>query len=388
MKPNLCIRPLVAALIPIACAPQANAAEFLIPAGNGNNSTDNAPVINGIIANLPPEGGVIVIPAGEFLIRSPIDLAGKNNVTIRGINYGQRSNDDVAVAGVSAPPACGSKIILGPGVGQGIRAANGSPAISGLIIRDLAIQGGDGPGFQTGISIDCPNSGTRVMDVSCINLEEGAFIRAADHAVIEDCWLAECRSPLFLLTGSDNRVADSSFGGQPQGIACKFEGQQRLMFTGNGIFADGHTGILLKTCDNCNVSHNTVTGWFTGLVQVEGNMNTLVNNNITGVLDKQGNWPADPQGRDDQFGLVRVTGNDNLVASSVVMSWQPVNHVRIRNHSGDRNVFRNLYIAANASTRKIFVNAAATTATRITHCGWQTDIDLNGSATATVTYDP
>jgi hypothetical protein len=380
-------KPLALAAFGLLASTSLHALEYLIPAANGNNVYNNAPDVNNLIANMPPEGGVIVFPAGEFRINAPIDIGGKSNITLRGINYGQRSNVDAAPPGV-AGPAGGSKIILGSGAGQGIRSTNASPAISGLIIRDLALQGDDGPGYQTGISIDRTNSGTRLMNVSCINMEEGAFIRAADHAVIEDCWLAECKSPLYLLTGNDNLVADSSFGGQPTGIACNFNAQQRLMFSGNVIFPDAHTALQLTSCDNCNLSHNTITGWFTGLVQMNGNMNTFTNNNVTGVLNPNGNWLNDPLGRGGQYGLIRITGNDNTVASSIIMSWQPVNDVRVRNHSGDRNVFRNLYIAANASNRKIFVNAASTTSTRITHSGWPADIDLNGSATARVTYDP
>jgi hypothetical protein len=366
-----------------------HAAEFLITdhGAVGNNSFDNAPVINNLINALPAEGGVIVIPAGDFRIHSPIQIGGKSNVTIRGINYGQRSNVDPAPPGV-AGPAGGSKIILGTGVQHGIAVFNGSPSIGGLIVRDLAIQGGDGPLYQTGIFIDRGNSATRIINVSCINTEKGAFIRDANRAVIEDCWIGECQSPLHLMTGQDNLVADSSFGGQPGGVCCDLNGQQRLIFSGNVIFPDANTGLFLTQSESCNISHNTITGWFTGLVQIEGNMNTFTNNNVTAVLEPGGSWPADPLGRDDQYGLIRISGNDNTVSSSIVMSWQPANHVRVRNHSGDRNLFRNLYIAANGSNRKIFVNSPSTTWTRITLSGWPSEIDLNGSATARITYDP
>lgn len=376
-------------LIATSVASPLRAAEFLITdfGAVGNNAFDNAPVINGLIASLPPEGGVIVIPPGDFRINSVILVNNRNNVTIRGVNYGQRSNVDPWPAGV-AGPAGGSKIILGAGVLSGITIYGSSADISGLTIRDLAIQGGDGGVQQTGIFVDRANFDTRIMGVSCINLRKGVFIRNAARAMIQDCWLAECRSPLQMIGGWDNKVADSSFGGQVGGIACDLSGQTRLIFTGNVIFPDADTGLALTGADTCNVSHNTITGWFTGLVQIEGNMNTFTSNFVSGVLTPGGSWPTDPLGRDGWYGLIRVSGNDNTVASSSVLSWQPVNHVRVRNHSGARNTFRNLWIGANGSNKKLFVNASSSTWARITKCGWSSEIDLNGSATARVTYDP
>ena len=367
----------------------ASAAEFLITDSGaiGNNSFDNAPLINSLISSLPPEGGVIVIPPGDFRINSPIVINGKNNVTIRGVNYGQRSNVDPWPGGV-AGPAGGSKLIIGSGVLSAITVYGSSADISGLVIRDLAIQGGDGGVYQTGIYIDRANADTRILDVSCINMKKGIFIRNASRATIGDCWLAECQSPLQMIGGTDNKVVDSSFGGQTGGVACDFNTQTRLLFAGNVIFPDANTGLFLTQANNCNIVGNTITGWFTGLVQIEGDMNSFTNNFVSAALDPGGNWPADPQSRDLWYGLIRISGNDNLVAACNILSWQPTDHVRIRNNSGARNTFRSLYIAANGSNKKIFVNNASTTAARITKSGWNTEVDLNGSPTARATYDP
>lgn len=380
---------LAAAALAVGAALPAGATEYLITdyGAVGNNSTDNAGIINGLIAGLPPEGGGIVIPPGDFRVNSPVVINSRNNVTIRGVNYGQRSNVDPAPGGV-AGPAGGSKLIPGTGVQFAIAVYNTSSNISGLIVRDLAIQGGDGNTYQHGIFIDRDNVGTRIMDVSCINLKKGVFIRAATRAVVEDCWLAECESPLHMTGGTDNMVVDSSFGGQSGGIACDLNSQMRLLFSGNVIFPDGNTGILLTQAENCNLTQNTMTGWFTGLVQIDGNMNTFTNNFVSGVLNPAGNWPADPLGRSNTYGLVRVSGNDNTIGTCGILSWQPANDVRVRDNSGDRNVFRDLWIAAYASNRKIYVSNPTTTWARITCSGWNTEVDPGGSSTARVQYDP
>ncbi len=69
------------------------------------------------------------------------------------------------------------------------------------------------------------------------------------------------------------------------------------------------------------------------------------------------------------------------------MSWQPVDDIRVNVVSGDRNMLRDLTIAANGSNKKINVYPV-TTWTRITHCGWAAETQLNGNSTARVTYDP
>lgn len=56
--------------------------------------TDCSKAINSAIASLPAEGGVLVIPEGDFVLDAPI-VINKHNVTIKGLNPGMRSNIDV-----------------------------------------------------------------------------------------------------------------------------------------------------------------------------------------------------------------------------------------------------------------------------------------------------
>lgn len=365
---------------------RADTGEFLITdhGAKGDNVRDNAPVINSLIAKFGASGGTILIPEGDFRINSPV-IVNKNHVTIRGVNYGQRSNVDPS-SGVFAP-AGGSKLILGAGVLRGIEVPAGGPQIDGLTIKHLAVQGSDGGVFQTGISVERANRWTRIHDVNCINMRKGVYVRQATQAHVDSCWLAECEAPLHLDTGSDCIVTDNSLGGQPGGVTCDIHAHQRLVFTGNVIFPDGYAGLWLTDCHNCNVSGNTITNWYTGLVQIEGNMNSITDNNISAVLAGPG-WPSDPRARDGLYGLVKITGNDNVCAANTIMSWQPAGDTRVHIAAGDRNVLRNLTIGANASGRKIFINGNLTNSTRITHCGVAAEIDLSGSASARVEYDP
>jgi hypothetical protein len=376
---------LPALLLAFASA-HASEGEYLITdhGAKGDNAYDNAPVINTLISSFGPEGGTILIPAGDFRLQSPVIV--KSNVTIRGVNYGQRSNVDPTPPGVFFP-AGGSKLILGAGVADGILAPAGGPALTGLAIRDLAISGSDGAVYQTGIHLERANDFTRLSGVNCVNLKKGVRLREASRATVERCWLGECQAPLQIETGSECLVADNSLGGQPGGVTCEFIGQQRLVFTGNNVFPDGHTGLRFANSHACLVSHNTFTGWYTGMVQIEGNMNLFAHNTLTAV-PRGGAWPADPLGRDGFHGFVRISGNDNVMESSTLFSWQPENDCRIHCAAGERNTFRNLDIGALGSSRKIFTNGDLTSWTRITRSGIQAEIDLGGSPTARVTYDP
>jgi len=121
------------------------------------------------------------------------------------------------------------------------------------------------------------------------------------------------------------------------------------VFTGNVIYPNGYTCLWLTQANNCNVSHNTFTTWYTGEIQIEGNMNSVFANNITAAL-ANGAWAADPQGRNGQYGLVRISGNDNVMDDNIIMSWQPVNDVRVGIATGSRNVLR-ISISAPTTAR-------------------------------------
>ena len=361
--------------------------EYLITdyGAKGDNAFDNAPVINNLIAKFGSSGGSIVIPVGDFRINSPIVISNKNCVTIRGVNYGQRSNVDPAPPGVFGP-AGGSKIILGAGVQYGIWAPDSGPQVQGLTIKDVNISASDGAVYQIGVYVNHSNRWTRIADVSFVNLKKGIYLKQADDANIESCWIAECESPLHLDTGNNCIVANNSLGGQTGGITAEFDAHIGLVFTGNAIFPDGYTCVSLMQATNCNVSYNFFTSPYTGAILIDGSMNSFIGNNVTAVL-VNGNWQTDPKARTASYGLIRISGNDNVMADTSILSWQPVNDTRVHCVSGSRNMFRDLYIGANDSFKKLFTEGQ-TTSTRVTHCGYSNEINLGGSATARVEYDP
>ena len=342
--------------------------EYLITnhGAKGDGSFDNAPIINNLINGLPASGGSIVIPHGDFRLNSAI-IVTKNYLTIRGLGRG-------------------SKLLVGTGVHEGIVVPVGTPRLSGLTVRDLHIAGTDFPAAQHGILVDRANDGLHISNVACSNLTKGIFLRDTDAGRITGCWVAQCESALHMIGGLNTLVSRNQFGGYSGGITVEFAALNRLQFSGNLIMPDGYTCLWLRGCDNCNVTGNVIETWYTGAIEIEGNMNSITANNLSAVW-VGGNWLPDPRGRDGLYGLVRIAGNDTACATNTIMSWQPVNDIRINVLSGDRTTLRDLTIAANASNKKINIHPS-TNAARITHCGHASETQLNGNSSARVTYDP
>ena len=243
----------------------------------------------------------IVIPHGEFRINSAISV-NKSYVTIRGMG-------------------CGSKLVMGTGLQQGILVPNDTTRISGLTIRDLRIVGTDWGVPQIGIYIDRPNDGSHLNSVTCTNLRTGIYIREADASRIVGCTLAQCESALRMSGGLNAVVARNHFGGYSGGITVELAGINRVQFTGNVIMPDGYTCLWLRGSDNCNISGNNITTWYTGAIEVEGNMNSLIANNISAV-QVNSQWLADPRTRDGLYGLIasRATTTSALPAQSCLGS--------------------------------------------------------------------
>lgn len=96
--------------------------------GKGDSDFDNATAISTALASLPATGGVIYFPRGVYN-HSGITLA-QSHVTLQG----EGSTDDVPVANQ------GTSILYYTGTGAAITIA-GTVQVSGLVVRDLAIQG-------------------------------------------------------------------------------------------------------------------------------------------------------------------------------------------------------------------------------------------------------
>ena len=161
----------------------------------GDGQTDCSEVINKMISELPEEGGVIIIPEGDFVLDSPIVLS-KSNVVLKGLNSGFISNIDVK-----------DTTLVGPGGGSKLIVRNAESAItvadeglSGIEIRDLMISGGT-ENNGVGILFEKAVSGAVIDNVVGINLLTGVEIHKATNLTISNCWICELSNSIVLTGG-------------------------------------------------------------------------------------------------------------------------------------------------------------------------------------------
>ena len=133
----------------------------------GDGKTDCSTIINQMIASLPAEGGIIVIPEGDFVLDEPI-VINKDNVTIKGLNPGFRSNIDVKDESLLGPGG-GSKLILRK-ADAAIKLGNSD--VSKLAIKNILISGGT-ENHGTGILFESTNTDCSIKNVIGINLKLG-----------------------------------------------------------------------------------------------------------------------------------------------------------------------------------------------------------------------
>ena len=67
-------------------------------------------------------------------------------------------------------------------------------------------------------------------------------------------------------------VTRNRFSGFSGGITVELADLDRVQFSANIIAPDGHTALRLRNAHNCSISGNSITTWYTGAVEIDGNM--------------------------------------------------------------------------------------------------------------------
>lgn len=316
----------------------------------GDGQTDCSEVINKMISELPAEGGVIIIPEGDFVLDSPIVLS-KSNVVLKGLNSGFRSNIDVK-----------DTTLVGPGGGSKLIVRNAQSAISvtaeglsGLEIKDLMISGGT-ENNGVGILFEKATTGCKIDNVVGINLLTGVEIHQATGLTISNCWICELSNSIVLNGGQNNTLKNCQLGAQPTGMTCSFTDEKGLVFLKNQVYPDGKTNLLMRNCDEAKISNNNFASYYNAIIDIEGDANVIKNNMIalTGAVSHQCSYkPSD-------YGVVRIAGDDNLFSTnSLKCEWAAPNGVTVRATEGMNNVFENCMISDVNSENVFLVNQYA-----------------------------
>lgn len=330
-------------------------------------SFDNAKVINEIIETMGENGGTIYIPVGNFYTRSPINVD-RSYVSIIGDNSGLRSGIDAGNEKSQAKGG-GAKLIVASGVtGIQISDDENEERLSGITLKSFQIRG-DG---NNGIGIDGIDDSDRIVidDMVITNVGIGIQLRGADAPSIRNSWIAETQTAIILNGASQQAsIVNNSLGAQPSGLTIELENAQWFNISNNNIFPDGASNIRLYNPNQGNISGNTISSRYAGLIELLPNQNGEYGNgnSINGNVISQTDNRNHPDKKDRTWGLIHVEANNtNLTGNLLMVSKSSEDFVGIAIAYGNNNRISNTLINGQSPSRSKVMTSDLATGTYIT----------------------
>jgi inulin fructotransferase (DFA-I-forming) len=355
----------------------------------GDPFDDVGEVINSIIADIRARqtatdendggkpGAVIYLPPGDYRLRTQvrIDLS---FLRIEGSGHGFTSSsirfnvpeDEWAALHELWPGGSRVLVDLTAGDDESASAAflverDGSPRISSVEFSNFCIDGlhftADGTdrhpensyrNGRTGIHVASANDSFRITGMGFVYLEHALVIHNADALSVHDNFVAECGSCIELRGwGQASKITDNLIGAGFRGHSIYAENHGGLLVTANNIFPRGASSVRFEGVTRSSITNNRLHSFYPGMVVLDASSEVLVGSNH--FLRDHEPWEpflGTDNGLDDNFGLLRVSGNDNSVIgnhfSAVInpASIRPsgVRPVIVRVAAGEGN-----YIASN-----------------------------------------
>lgn len=232
----------------------------------------------------------------------------------------------------------------------------GSPRVGAVVFENFCL---DGTSFgsdensyvngKTGILIETDNDACRVRDMGMVYLEHALIVRGADALDVSGNFLTECGSCVELLgAGQATRVCDNHFGAGPYGYSLFAENHNGLLISGNNIFPRGIDSVHLRDCFRTNVSSNRMHSFYPGMITLEGTCkeNLISSNMFERQVEGFPPFIDVSNGLDDDFGVVQVNGDGNTVVANHVTLIIPPERLHpagvvptvFRIRRGDQNV--------------------------------------------------
>ena len=280
---------------------------------------NNAPIISRLINDLPKSGGTILIPEGDYYIKSPIKV-NHSFVTIQGTNDGWRSGVDKD--NNNGQSFGGSHLVL---VGSGDAIDVQSPdsnRITGCSFQNFSITGSNSQG--TGINVLSDNDHFTISGMAFRGLDTPIKDKGADAIQIVNNIVAENKNGIALTGASQQAIIEgNSIGAQPGGSSLFMENPGMYTISGNTIYPDGKQNILLYNPVHGTITGNTITSYGTGLITMLsskgndsdgdfGNCNTITGNTL--IINK---WNGG-YGYDNKWGVMHIDGFGNTIAGNTL----------------------------------------------------------------------
>lgn len=313
-----------------------------------DGSTDCADLINAIIADLPPEGGTILIPEGTFRLDSPIQLT-RNFVTLKGVN------DETVVPVTDAK---GSRLILGNAeyalhVAPVADIGGHKNRISGVEVSGLTLVGkADHQG--TGIYVEHDNDRLHFFNIKMENMYQGVKLQGCDAITLARIDATDVVNGIEMNGGIQNMVTNSAFGSSQGGVAARISGESNLIFSHNKLTANDDWCANFTGCSRVNISDNEFTGNKMTFFELSGQNNLLSDNLFTvNQSDNQLN------GKEADYGVIHVKGEYNHFTSNTInVSWSEgiENPTTVNAAEGENNRFADCTIEDKNSNQVFYIS--------------------------------
>ncbi len=319
----------------------------------GDPTEDVGEVINSIIADIKARqctvddhgrgkpGAVIYLPPGDYRLRTQvrIDISflriegsghGFTSSSIRfNVPEGERHDLHELWPG-------GSRIMVDTALsddeaqGAAFRVArSGDPRISSVEFSNFCIDGlhftADGSDLdpentyvngKTGIYVADANDSFRIDEMGFVYLEHAVTIYNADALSIHDNFIAECGSCIELRGwGQASKITDNLIGAGFKGHSIYAENHGGLLVTANNVFPRGASSVHFDGVTRSSLTNNRLHSFYPGMVVLDrdSSENLIASNHFLRDREPWTPFLGIDNGRDDQFGLLRIDGRNNSV---------------------------------------------------------------------------
>lgn len=321
----------------------------------GDPFDDVGAVINSIIADVKSRqsgtdgdggkpGAVIYLPPGDYRLRTQVTID-ISFLKIHGAGHGFTSSSIRFNVPEEEWPDLhelwpgGSRVLVDMPLTGDDRAGaaflverEGSPRISSVEFEGFCIDGmhftDDESGLlpentyvngKTGIHVASANDSFRINGMGLVYLEHGLTIHNADALSIHDNFIAECGSCIELRGwGQASKVTDNLIGAGFKGHSIYAENHGGLLITANNVFPRGASSVHLRSVTRSSITNNRLHSFYPGMVVLAENSseNLVAANHLLRDHEPWTPFLDIDNGLDDQYGLLRVEGSDNTIASN------------------------------------------------------------------------
>ncbi|MBE6474795.1 MAG: fructotransferase [Actinomyces succiniciruminis] len=329
-------------------------------------------------------GAVIYIPPGDYSLKTRV-VIDVSNLTIRGSGHGFSSlsirynTDDTSSWHEVNPGSSHIKVENSDGQGEAFLVSrDGSPRIGAVILENFCLDGVSFDGNEnsyvngkTGILIESDNDACRIRDMGMVYLEHAVVVRGADALDVSGNFLTECGNGVELLgAGQATKVCDNHIGAGPYGYSLLAENHNGLLISGNNIFPRGIDSVHLRDCYRTNISANRMHSFYAGMVTLEGTCkeNLISSNMFERQVEGFAPFVGVDNGLGDDSGVVQVNGDGNTITSNHVTLIIPPDQVQpagatpaiFRIVRGDQNLVGANHVISNLAVHTVYLDADTT----------------------------